>query len=169
MKSTSIHFIYTSLVTGCLGAALALLVGSSDAIGYPSGPVVSMGSNPVATYAGVLNQGATEALMSAPSDQDFIITDIVMGVGDTTYTCRSQIRISLSTPGGSLGEFVLGTTSDPRGWGTTEKQLVASLQTGLRVGAGDSLSISTERRYESGCNSAGPILSYVLSGYYASP
>ena len=68
-----------------------------------------------------------------------------------------------------MGEFVLGATSDPRGWGTTEKQLVASLQTGLRVGAGDELSISKERRYESGCSSAGPILSYVLSGYYASP
>jgi hypothetical protein len=129
-----------------LAVGLGFSLASSSAVGYPAGAAVSMGSNPLWSVGGTPT--STETL-TAPADQDMIITDVHFANTDGHW-----LRLEMHLSGSTVAAFI----SD----GTTDRPSV-SLQSGIRVPAGDTLSmgfagyhgLSTSR--------------YTVSGYYAQP
>ncbi len=129
-----------------LAIGLGFSLASTQAIGYPAGSAISTGSNPVWSIGG--SPGATETL-TAPSDQDMVITDVHLANTDGNW-----LRVHMHHSGTSVAAF----TSD----GTTDRTK-ASLRSGIRVPAGETLNMSFEGYY--GLSSA----RYTISGYYAQP
>ena len=56
-----------------LAVGLGFSLASSDAIGYPAGAAVSLGSNPVISVGGTISSTSVE-LFTAPVDQDVVVT-----------------------------------------------------------------------------------------------
>ena len=69
-----------------LAVGLGFSLASSQAIGYPAGAAVSLGSNPLWTYGGSLRSASSSdtptTLFDAPSDQDMVLTDLSLGSTD---------------------------------------------------------------------------------------
>ena len=130
-----------------LAVGLGFSLSSSEAVGYPAGASVSMGSNPVWSMGGLPT--ATETL-TAPAGQDMIITDVHFA-----NTAGSWIRLEMTLAGDGL---VAAFISD----GTTDRQ-PAALQSGIRVPAGETLTVAFAAYH--GLSS----VRYTLSGYYAQP
>jgi len=129
-----------------LAIGLGFSLASSDAIGYPAGSAVSLGSNPVWSMGGTPD--STESL-TAPADQDMIITDVHFSNTDGHWL-RMEMYL--------MGTPVAGFTSDD----TSDRQAVA-LRSGIRVPAGQELTINFEAYYGLGSTR------YTVSGYYAQP
>jgi hypothetical protein len=129
-----------------LAVGLGFSLASSTAVGYPAGAAVSMGSNPVWSMGGV--PAATQTL-TAPADQDMIITDVHFANTDSHW-----IRVEMALAGDTVAAF----TSD-----SASNRLPVALQSGIRVPAGEALTIGFAAYY--GLSS----VRYTLSGYYAQP
>ena len=129
-----------------LAVGLGFSLASSHAAGYPAGATVSMGSNPLWSVGGA--PSSTETL-TAPSDQDMIITDVHFSNTDAHW-----LRLEMQLAGATVASFV----SD----GTTDRPQI-SLQSGIRVPAGQTMTMGFDGYY--GLSSA----RYTLSGYYAQP
>ncbi len=129
-----------------LALGLGFSLASSQAIGYPAGAVVSMGSSPLWSVGGT--PGPSETL-TAPSDQDMIITDVHWSNSDGHW-----LRVDMLLSGAPVAAFASDNTSD-----RTE----VSLKSGIRVPAGETMTLNFESYYGL-ANSR-----YTLSGYYAQP
>ena len=161
----------------CLIASMAMALGatlrSGPAIGYPAAATVSTGVNPVVNYGGTIYDYGDESLFTAPADQDVVITDVVLTPGETNPQCRGLSHVRMTDGSSPLAEFHVGL-----GWGYSSgtgssrtdfaSQTQAHFQSGLRVPAGSSLSISVERMWSEACHS-GMDIAYVISGYVAQP
>jgi len=159
-----------------LALGLGYTLSSSQAIGYPAGAAVSSGTNPVVSAGGTVGWGQTADLFTAPSDQDVVITDIVLSGNSNSETCRAQMPVTIETESGALGHFSVGTPWHYSGsWVTSggETNLVATLDSGLRLPAGQTATISVD---SSGmfwsCGSTDPNrakVHYAIGGYSAQP
>ena len=91
------RFIELTLITA-LAVSLGYSLSSSQAIGYPAGPVISTGTNPVFSSGGSFDISAGSAAsieaLSAPEDQELIITDLVLDC--LLYTSPSPRDATLS-------------------------------------------------------------------------
>jgi hypothetical protein len=160
-------------VIAMLAAGLGYLGSSRTAVGYPAGPVVSYGANPVVSYGGTVASETSVSALTAPSDQAFIVTDLVLTGSDTGSQCRGVQRLSLVSSSGTVGVFSVGLAWG-YGGGTSssstayEQQVVVNMQSGVRVEAGDTLSLSSSHRWSSSCGGAIDV-DYTLAGYYAQP
>jgi len=130
---------------------LGVGLGFTNIHAHPMGTVVSTGTNPIVNVAGQRNTDGFFEVLAAPEDQDVVITDLVFsanhsGAGEPTLKLGS---------GPIVGRyFIFGGTY--HGGGPSH----FSLQTGIRVPAGDTLLLET---YTSNA------INYSLSGYYAQP
>ena len=52
-----------------LAVGLGFSLSSSEAVGYPSGPSVSLGSNPLWTRAGTVEVCSTKEVLTVPEDK----------------------------------------------------------------------------------------------------
>jgi hypothetical protein len=129
-----------------LAVGLGFSLASSHAVGYPAGAAVSMGSNPLWSVGG--SPSATETL-TAPSDQDMIITDVHFSNTDSGW-----LRLNMDIAGATVASFVSDSATD-------RPQI--SLQSGIRVPAGETMFMSFIAYY--GLTTVG----YTVSGYYAQP
>ena len=132
-----------------LMAALAVSLGfslaSSDAVGYPSGPVVSTGTNPAWNAAGRINGATSRVLVTAPPDQDAMVTDLVLS---TNYG-SNIVDLELSD-GTVVAKYYL----------RDNLPMNINLNTGIHVPEGQSLSVKwTSSNY----------LYFSVQGYYAQP
>ena len=150
------HFqiaLIAALAAG-LGAALT----SNDAIGYPAGPAVSLGSNPIWSSGGTIrNTGLypSDAFpLSAPVDQDMVVTDIWMFSSDGEGSLQF-----ISADGEVLGFFK---AFDDGSYGG-RKPLNVQLKSGIRVPAGETVTVTSP---DSHSTASRP---YTLSGYYSQP
>ena len=152
----SSHFqiaVIAALALG-LGAALS----SNDAIGYPSSPAISLGSNPIWSSGGTMRN--TElypmdaVLLNAPPDQDMVVTDIWMfssdGEGSLQFT---------SADGEVLGLFK---AFDDGSYGG-RTPLNVQLKSGIRVPAGETVTVTSPNSYSTASRP------YTLTGYYSQP
>lgn len=128
-----------------LAVGLGFSLSSSDAIGYPSGAAVSMGSNPVWNWSENIPNNTTLNVVTAPSDQDVMITDIA------AITSGSWFTLQLDD-----GTRLMYHQQD-----ATSERLDRQYKSPLMVPAGSTLSITN-------CN-CGPEIAFTLSGYYAQP
>jgi hypothetical protein len=148
-------FNFTVALAIGLGAALSYVFSSATAIGYPASSAVSTGSNPVWSKGGEVD-GVTISVMDAPSDQDVVITDVVLSFSNSN--CYSRVEIRTDT-GDILAFFRLRQTDEY--YRTSEPTSIQhSFNSGLPVPAGQTLVL---QEY-GGCDVA-----YTLSGYYAQP
>jgi len=165
----------------CLSTALAMVLGAGlvasmsvrDAIGYPAA-TVSKGQNPIVSVGGSADMPTgdpvTATVITAPEDQDIIITDINMS-GTSDYSgCSERWPVSFTTTG---GEIVAAYTS---GIGSSNDysypdSLNLQLASGLRVPAGEGLVMSAYREAWGGSCSWSRVatIRWSLAGYAAQP
>ena len=144
-----------------LAIGLGFSLASSDANSYPSGPAVSLGTNPAFSNGGLVSS-SVESITTASADQQMVITDVVLTMASDS--CSSQVDLRSST-GAVVGTFKLHSSfTNNNGWGnphrTPPTQVSHSFGTGLPLSAGESLEVAET----GGCGVA-----YTLSGYYAQP
>ena len=129
-----------------LAVGLGFSLASSEAIGYPAGAAVSMGSNPVWSIGG---SSLAAVSISAPEDQDLVITDFMFG---TNASSNAVPRIERSD-GTILAHFLVW------GYGSSHDNIAASMASGVRVPAGETVTL----------HGGGTSVYYTLSGYYVQP
>jgi hypothetical protein len=133
-----------------LAVGLGFSLASSQAIGYPAGGTISLGSNPVWSIGGDMGSGSHTVVTAA--DGDLIITDISL-----SSNLPSWWRMKLQLSGGTGLAYFSGEDSHTR-------PLNRTLSSGLRVPQGDSLVLNWEGNYGGHSD-----YRYTLSGYYAQP
>ena len=179
MPTSRFHLTLTTARALGLGGALTHALVPATAIGYPAGPTISHGANPVVSAAGSLALGGGEVALTAPSDQDLVITDTVLSVSASDAGCMGAVDYTLST---SDGTAIAHFTSDVTGWrevplyyyaayghsyGTDPTQAI-HFNSGLRIQAGDTVEVAVTGRAIR-CDDASISARYTLSGYYAQP
>jgi hypothetical protein len=117
---------------------------------------------------------STEVL-SAPEDQDLIITDLVLDAGTNGTSCIEHWRIDFTIPGATLAS----TSVSPRfrregGYNYSNDNNYGqgshlSLRSGLRVPAGTVAQLEAISMQHSGCSSRTGQILWTASGYYAQP
>ena len=172
------HLSLTVGLAVCLGAVATIALSPQDAIGYPAGPTVSAGHNPVVSAGGTTAWNSSVDLFTAPPDHDIVITDIVLSGNTDSHRCKAQAWVKMDSASGTLGEFSVGTpVLYTNSWVASggETNLVMDLASGLRLPAGETaqLSVSTEgMSYDCGSSSSYPNrvrVHYAVSGYLAQP
>jgi hypothetical protein len=128
-----------------LAVGLGFSLASSDAVGYPAGAAVSMGENPLWTVGG--NTDST-TVISAPEDQDMVITDLILSIG---YNTQGRAILTASS-GPVLGEFYL------ESYNSIERHVRHAFASGIRIPRGESVTLTGDTRTY-----------YSISGYYAQP
>ena len=88
---------FQTTLIAALALGLGFTLSSSNAIGYPAGAAVSLGSNPVASFAGEIDGTASTSLVSVPLGSDFIVTDISLNAKSLDNDCMDMIEARLST------------------------------------------------------------------------
>ncbi len=133
---------------------------------YPSGPAVSLGSNPVFAHGGNVGLDSNVTIFTAPSDQIMVITDVSLGITQTARSCEASLMVRLKTDTELvLAEFGVGMPDLYNHPGNTQGY---SFQSGLPVQPGQALIIQTETAYRE-CSSAYYQVRYTVSGYRAQP
>ena len=137
-----------------LAVGLGFSLASSDAVGYPAGAAVSMGSNPVWSVGGQIGSGGSTTLVTTASDQVAVVTDLLVqpDTGDLAGVARFSLELDDGTPMGQYRSW----TSESKG-GTFEY----TFDSGIKVPQGRSLYIVLYH--------AGYTVNYIASGYYAQP
>jgi hypothetical protein len=132
----------------CLAAGLGFSLASSQAIGYPGSAAISYGTSPVWSMGGEFT-GAETMIISAPADQDMIITD-VFGASRGSRTVDFFIE---QDDGTKAAAFRSATNNY-----YYQSPTVFHMESGVRIPAGETMNFrSTEG------------MLYTLSGYYAHP
>ena len=153
-----------------LAVGLGFSLASSEAIGYPAGAAVSLGSNPVVSVGGTLDGTETDVPLVAPTDQAFIVTDVVLSAMDSTSNCRGGVRVDLNSDGSLVGRFSVGLAIPVYDYGDYQSNNAVRLESGIRIAPGKSLTIvAPERSSWGSCSGSGMEVHYTLSGYYAQP
>ncbi len=151
-----------------LGIFATLAFHSSDAIGYPTS-AVSIGSNPVVSVGGTIVGDVTHTLLEADTGADLIVTDVFFSVADSDADCTTSYIATLHlSDGTALGAASSGVGRNDGNGAGYQSFVAMTMSSGLRVPAGDSLHISTNRILASGCDGS-PRMNYTVSGYRAQP
>lgn len=167
MQTSAVQLgLNTTLAIG-LGAALSFAFSSNSAEGYPAGPAVSLGVNPIVSSGGRVNAtGASEVVLTGDGTSDLIVTDILLS-GTTLSSCKALIGVHLkrTDTGATVGRMVV----DARYHDYTQTGVIDShMVSGLRLPAGANLQLETELDYND-CSSTYYRLDYTFSGYLAQP
>ena len=154
------------LIAG-LATALGFSLSSSDAVGYPAGAAIATGHNPVVSASGHLEPSSSYELVSgvltAPSEQDLIITDVVLTMYGYSGSSACLKRVTFDTSEGTIAEYRLVSDTDYSYDNLQPTQVAHSYSSGLPVQPGDTL-VLTHHTGGGDCD-----VSYSLSGYYAQP
>ena len=137
-----------------LMAAMAMGLGfslsSSDAIGYPSGPAVSLGHNPVWSTGGDMRLSTHSPVTAVGGD--LVIRDISLSSNLGSWW-RMKLRLSDGTP---IANF--------SGEDSHTRPVNRTFAAGLRIPEGESLVIDWEAAYGPEEN-----YRYTLAGFYVHP
>ena len=165
-------FLNTILALG-LGSTCTLLVyQSADANAVQS---ISYGQNPIVAIGGTAYDGESKNLLTAPSAYDLIVTDIALTSTGNGMCIRSHKTDLMASGGTVLGQFETTTSAIAYGLNgsTSGTSIQLSLQSGLRVPAGEQLQLIVVQSAAAGNSYCGGSTSYgvryMVSGYYAQP
>jgi len=132
------------------GSVFVLSLKSANA--FPAGPTVSLGSNPIQSWAGRVNSGWVTL---ATVQQDFIITDLIIsGIGSFCTTTLSTQNVDATTDVLLSGSY----KSYTQAYGQGNSQFNGNLHSGARVNAGSTIYANIE--------ASGGTCNYIVSGYY---
>ena len=156
MKDYRLVFAYATV----LFALSAILYSITTANANPMGPNISLGSNPQFSFYAE-NCSSDQTIITVPSDQVLIITDIISAQSydsdtitlKTASSTLAKFRMDFYTPAWYGGQDS-SRTADQSG---TFSNNGISLQNGIVVGSGETLFLS--------CNSN----MVTITGYYTNP
>ena len=135
-------------------ATLAIGLGfshsSSDAVGYPSGPAVSLGTNPVWSTGGTPIEGSV--VVATATDGDLNITDIDI-TGSESHWFHATFTLSDGT---IVADYSITDAHSNGG-------LQRGYESGIRVPQGDSLTLDFNSYHSESS------YRYTLTGYTAQP
>jgi len=158
-----------------LAVGLGFSLASSDAVGYPAGGAVSMGTNPIVSSGGVVYVSGSTTLFEAPIDQDVIITDIIL-TSQSNLECKRSHRTELSLGSGeSVASFITSAAAGRRYYdydSSSGGSIQHSFGAGLRVAAGEVVRMAVFQSAAQGdyCSSADSYgVHYAITGYHAQP
>jgi hypothetical protein len=149
-----------------LAVGLGFSLSSSEAVGYPAGAAVSMGTNPVFSVGGQLSGGDSETLSIGADDQAAVITDVILTATDRYTSCRARSRVILEDSTSTLASFGVGHNSNSS---SGLDSVLASLQSGVRIEPGIAVTITSVELHEYSCHGSNMEVEYTVSGYYAQP
>ncbi len=152
-----------------LALGLGFSLASSQAIGYPAGATVSMGSNPVVSAGGQLDGTDSASPLTAPSDYSLIITSVILSAYDSSNGCMANSTVIVSDGSDELARFGLGLSRPSSSYTDYQPTLVANMPSGLHIPAGATLTLTSESNYATDCNGSVMEIGYTVSGYYAQP
>ena len=142
-----------------LGLIAALAVGlgtslsSAQAVGYPAGAAVSLGSNPVVSTGGRLVGSDSASPLTAPADSSMVITSVILSTFNSSSGCMGNTSITISDGAGDLARFVVGLgRSGSSSLTNYEPILVANLPSGIHLPAGAALTMTSVQHYQAGCH-----------------
>jgi hypothetical protein len=148
-----------------LAVGLGFSLASSEAVGYPAGAAVSLGSNPVWSTGG--DAVGEVSVIVAPEGQRVVVGDVVLSAsgsgswhsGTQFSTCISEVTASAG--GETIAKFRLVSTGGVSNDNPIQPTVIThAFSNGLPVNEGDSLLLN----HSGNCDVA-----YTLSGYYAQP
>lgn len=156
----------TAALALALGVSATLVLKSRDAIGYPAGAVISLGTNPIVQAAGTAGALSGSALLfAAPAGQRIIVTDVVLtGHGyDSQRNCN--FRVGLDTGEAvRLASFQIDTCdASDNSHNQTAGSIQHAFSAGIPLEPGESLNI-VWTYVNIGCD-----LDWTISGYQAEP
>ena len=156
-----------------LAVGLGFSLASSQAVGYPMGPVISTGANPIVSAGGLVTDDSSLEIVSAPSDQDLILTDLIL-TSTTDIDCKRSHRNVLTLSSGTvMGQYETNSVSVmPSDAPSDGLSISHSFSSGIRIPAGESLSLRVDQTGQFGyCDSstASYGVRYSVSGYRAQP
>ena len=152
-----------------LAVGLGFSLSSSEAIGYPAGAAISDSGNPVVSVGGTLDGTETDVPLVAPTDQAFIVTDVVLSAMDGASNCRGAVRVDLTDSDSLLARFTVGLAVPVYDYSDYDPINDIRLESGIRIGPGESLNIQAAERTTWSCSGEGMEVHYTVSGYYAQP
>ncbi len=158
-----------------LSAGLGLALSSPMAIGYPAGTSVSYGANPVWSAGGTITGDGDAVLLTAPSDQALVVTDIDLSISSPNGYCSTVVAVGLGNSAASsvdsadLGRFGLGVNRENHSYTLYKPTYSTHLQSGAKVDPGDTLQVFSDVRWNDYCSTADVSVHYMISGYYAQP
>ena len=160
------RILNTCLAIG-LGITGTIALQSATAEGYPTA-AVSSGHNPVVSMGGTVTGDGSLTILEADSDTDIVVTDLVLSVADSSSQCSTVFIATFSLSDGSN----MATASVGIGRNYTYGSSYTSiapiqLASGIRIPAGDTLTMTTNRTLSYDCGS--PRLNVTASGYLAQP
>jgi hypothetical protein len=154
-----------------LVAALAMGLGytfsSAEAIGYPAGAAVSLGSNPVVSAGGQLVGSASATPLTAPSDSSLVITSVILSASNTDSSCMANTTVSISDGTDVLARFAVGLGRLSSSYSNYLPIMVANMPSGIHIPAGATLTMTSSQNYNSACSGGELNVEYTVSGYYA--
>jgi hypothetical protein len=157
-----------------LAMGLGFTLSSPPASGYPAGAAVSYGANPLVSAGGSIVNGGSEVVVTAPSDQALVLTDLLL----TSYSdmpCKRVHRTVMeSSSGAVMGEFETSSAYAIKyyDYDSSAGQMVSHrFSSGLSVPAGESVTLTvTQTGSYGGCDSSSSYgVRYSVSGYYTQP
>jgi len=155
-----------------LSCALGLALSTSPAIGYPAGPSVSYGLNPVVSSGGLVYATESATVVTAPADQDVIVTDVLLSSNTDANCIRShQSTLTLSS-GTVVGIFDTSSSWAQKyyDWDSSPGMSVNhTFGSGIRVPAGQSLNLAISQSWSQGSCSGTYGVAYSISGYRSQP
>ena len=165
MESSHYSIALRAILFASLIAAL-----QPTALAHPGGASVSYGSNPIQTYSGYLNdldpQGAENNIITTPSNQDLIITDVTAGLV-ATVGCAGNGRIVLqSTTGTELAQFPLYFSNATNAGGNTPTTIQSTA--GIRIPKDTTVNLQWLWS-DWNCSKVNFRVSYLFSGYLTQP
>ena len=166
MQTSRFQIAFIAALSVGLGFALA----SSQASGYPAGPVVSHGSNPVRSASGHRDLSGPvdswSAVISAPADQDLILTEVVVGLTQDNQGCWASGRFELNDADGVR----IATVPVHNGhmYNVQNQPVQIEFSSGINIPAGTVVDVEWNFVVHN-CGMTSFDLSYILSGYLATP
>jgi len=152
-----------------LAVGLGFSLSSSEAIGYPAGAAVSLGSNPVVSAGGQLLGSDSATPLTAPSDSSLVITSVILSASDSTSNCMANASVAISDGTHSLARFAVGLSRPSSSYSNHHPIMVANMPSGIHIPAGETLTMTSLQNYETGCSGGHVSIEYTVSGYYAQP
>ena len=147
---------------------IGMLLSSSPATGYPIN-TVGLGTNPVISEGGAFSADGTVDLFTGYSSSDVVITDVVFSMSlDNTNGClTSFVGSFILSNGNKLAELAVGMNNPAWQSGNLTPYAPLQMASGIRIPAGETLTLHMNRRYITGCGDAQ--VHYTVSGYQATP
>lgn len=145
-------------VAAILFAIAAISSTLPKAQAYPT-PSVSFDANPVVSIGGTIS-GTTTTVLTAPSDQMIVVTDVWLTMNQNN--CTSKVTLNTSS-GSTLAEAKLHSYRYSFGGGISNSHPTSiqhNFSSGLPIPVNESLEVT-----ESGSCS----VSFTISGYFAQP